>query len=107
MSHRQDDTPDETSDPMADAPTWPGADAYDHASADPQALADRVGRTADEALAAFGRALRPLYERLRQERDRLAALPGVDMATARTQLAPLTRTLAELEALLARVSVAQ
>ena len=107
MSAGQDDTPEEATDPMADAPTWPGADAYDDASADPAARAGSVGPAADAALAAFVRALRPLYERLRQERDRLAALAGSDVATASASLAPLTRTLAELEALLARVNVPQ
>ncbi len=94
----------EPSDPMADAPTWPGADAYDH---DPRALAEHTSRAADAALAAFVRELRPLYERLRYERDQLLALPAVDGAAQRQRVAPLTRALAQLEAILIDVNGSQ
>ena len=97
-------TADDSADPMADAPTWPGADAYDH---DPRALAEHMSRAVDAALAAFARELRPLYERLYYERDQLLALPAVDEETQRQRLAPLTRMLAQLEALLLDVSESQ
>lgn len=102
----------DSEDEPADAPTWPGVQDYDAwlglpPEADPVELRARILGDADETLGALGRVLRPLHEQLRSQLDDLLALPTptIDQPLQSARLAAITRTLDQVEALMADLGV--